>query len=336
MSTKEVINVVWLKRDVRLHDNEAIANATRDGKRFLLLFPFENMLLNDPHYNERHWNFIKESIVDINIELAAYGSHVLTVQSDIIGIFNHIQDLYKIDKVFSHMETGILVTYNRDKDFIRYCRNNNIQWIENINNGVQRGLQNRDTWFEDWNFYMKQEQEVFDPQKDQLLNSDELLRIQKRSVEISLDTPSSTSFQKGGRTTGWKYIDSFFLDRYKNYMFHISKPELSRKSCSRISPYLAWGNFSVREIFQLGQEAKTPTNRRHIGAFLSRLRWQAHFIQKFEMEHTMEEASVNKGYHKLKKSISKKYQEAWKEGQTGFPLVDACMRCLKENRLLKL
>lgn len=334
MSTKEVINVVWLKRDVRLHDNEAIANAIRDGKRFLLLFPFENILLNDPHYNERHWNFIKESIVDINIELAAYDSHVLTVQSDIIGIFNHIQDLYKIDKVFSHMETGILVTYNRDKDFIRYCRNNNIEWIENINNGVQRGLQNRDSWFEDWNFYMRQEQEVFDPQKDQLLNSDELLRIQKRSVEISLETPSNTSFQKGGRTTGWKYIDSFFINRYKNYMFHISKPELSRKSCSRISPYLAWGNFSVREIFQLGQEAKTPSSRRHIGAFLSRLRWQAHFIQKFEMEHTMEEASVNKGYHKLKKSISKKYQEAWKEGQTGFPLVDACMRCLKETGYL--
>jgi len=84
----------------------------------------------------------------------------------------------------------------------------------------------------------------------------------------------------------------------------------------------------------MGQNAKTKTNKKHIGAFLSRLRWQAHFIQKFEMEHTMENASVNKGYHRLKKSISKKYQEAWREGKTGFPLVDACMRCLKETGYL--
>mgnify|MGYP000119708409 CR=1 FL=1 len=35
-----------------------------------------------------------------------------------------------------------------------------------------------------------------------------------------------------------------------------------------------------------------------------------------------------------KKSISKKYQAAWINGQTGFPLVDACMRCLKETGYL--
>tara|TARA_R110001632_G_scaffold39718_8_gene99357 strand:+ start:1648 stop:2544 length:897 start_codon:yes stop_codon:yes gene_type:complete len=132
----------------------------------------------------------------------------------------------------------------------------------------------------------------------------------------------------------WKYANTFFKERHKNYMFHISKPELSRTSCSRISPYLAWGSLSVREVFQTGINVKTTGNSKHIGAFLSRLRWQAHFIQKFEMEHTMEKASVNKGYHKLKKSISKKYQEAWRNGQTGFPLVDACMRCLQETGYL--
>ena len=48
----------------------------------------------------------------------------------------------------------------------------------------------------------------------------------------------------------------------------------------------------------------------------------------------MEEASINKGFHKLKKEISKQYQIAWKTGQTGFPLIDACMRCLNETGYL--
>ena len=331
---KETINVVWLKRDLRLHDNEAISNAIKAKKRFLILYPFEHALMNDPHYDERHWNFIKESITDINQELKEFNTKVLSVQSDVISIFNQLHYYWRIDTVFSHMETGLLVTYERDKDFKRYCRNNNINWVENINNGVQRGLQNRENWFEEWNDYMAKPLEDFDPSDSQFITLDELKQVENISQPMYLSTPEDSSFQKGGRTLGWKYANSFFKKRYKDYIHHISKPELSRKNCSRLSPYLSWGNLSVREIFQAGHELKDPTNRKHIGAFLSRLRWQAHFIQKFEMEHTMEEASVNKGYHKLKKSISEKYQNAWKDGLTGFPLVDASMRCLKETGYL--
>jgi deoxyribodipyrimidine photo-lyase len=331
---KEKINLIWLKRDIRLHDNEAISSAIKSGKRFLIFYAFEKILLHDLHYNERHWDFIKQSIVDINKELIGYKSKVLSVSSDIIGLCNQIQNFYAIDTVYSHIETGILTTYVRDKEFKRYCRNNNINWKENINNGVQRGLLHREKWYEDWECYMQKKQEVFNPQEDQILKLDEIKEIEKISHPISLETPSDTKFQKGGRSIGIKYLTTFFNERHKEYMFHISKPELSRTSCSRLSPYLAWGNLSVREVFQKGKKVKTNANTRHIGAFLSRLRWQAHFIQKFEMEHVMENASVNKGYHKLKKSISKKYQVAWKTGTTGFPLVDACMRCLNETGYL--
>ena len=334
MNTKEKINLVWLKRDLRLHDNEAISNAIKNGKRFLIFYAFETILLNDVHYNIRHWNFIKQSLVDINIELKEHESKILSVTSDVIGLCNQIQNFYTIETLFSHQETGILTTYTRDKEFKRYCRNNNINWKENINNGVQRGIQHRENWFEDWESYMNKSLEIFNPSDNQLLTTDKIKKIESISNPISLETSLNTSFQKGGRTLGYKYLRTFFKERHKDYMFHISKPALSRTSCSRLSPYLAWGNLSVREVFQMGEKIKNKTNAKQIGAFLSRLRWQAHFIQKFEMEHVMENASVNKGYHKLKKSISKKYQDAWKKGQTGYPLVDACMRCLQETGYL--
>ncbi|RNC86484.1 MAG: deoxyribodipyrimidine photolyase [Winogradskyella sp.] len=332
MTTKETINVVWLKRDLRLHDNEAITNALKSNKRVLVLYVFEHILLNDSHYSERHFNFIKESIRDINIELEAHNTKVLSVTSDIANAFNSIQEAYKINTVYSHVETGLLVTYNRDKEFTRYCRNNFINWEENKNNGVERGLVNRDNWFENWEDYMCQDLEIFQPSDNQFLNLEEIKSLEGFLSVTDLTTPVDTSFQKGGSTTGWKYANSFFEHRHKDYMFNISKPENSRTSCSRISPYIAWGNLSIRQVFQIGKDVKEKSkDKRHIAAFLSRLRWQAHFIQKFEMEHTMEHASVNKGYHKLKKSISKNYQKAWKEGQSGFPLVDASMRCLIET-----
>lgn len=332
MIQKEHIIIVWLKRDLRLQDNEAISNALKTGKRVLLLYVFENILLHDIHYSARHFNFIKESITDLNTQLQPHNTKVLTVTSDIISACNQLQEFYKLDAVYSHVETGILVTYNRDKEFKRYCRNNFIQWSESKNNGVERGLVNRNYWFDNWETYMNAPLEIFQPAVNQLLHISKIERLENILKVSNLETAKNSKFQKGGSIMAWKYANSFFDGRYKDYMFNISKPEASRSSCSRLSTYIAWGNVSIRQVFQKGQALKSESkDKRHIGGFLSRLRWQAHFVQKFEMEHTMEKASVNKGYHKLKKSISENYQKAWREGQTGFPLVDASMRCLIET-----
>lgn len=334
MSIKEEINIVWLKRDLRLQDNEAIFNALSSEKRVLFLYVFENSLIEDVHYSERHWNFIKQSLVDMNDDLTAFNSKILTVNTEVVTAFNQLQNFYTINTVFSHQETGLLITYNRDKEFVRYCRNNSIHWEENVNNGVLRGLLNREDWFESWEDYMNVPQIINEYHSEKLLTIDEIKTLENTFHISDLRTSPNKIFQKGGTKTGWKYANSFFEERHKEYMFNISKPALSRKSTSRLSPYIAWGNLSIRQVFQKAHDLKTESNKRHLGAFISRLRWQAHFIQKFEMEHTMENASINKGYHKLKKSISAEYKKAWIEGKTGFPLVDASMRCLNETGFL--
>ena len=75
-------------------------------------------------------------------------------------------------------------------------------------------------------------------------------------------------------------------------------------------------------------------DKKQIDSFVSRLTWQAHFIQKFEMEEILEFESVNKGFHTINKKINPTYILAWQSGKTGFPLVDACMRCLNETGYL--
>jgi deoxyribodipyrimidine photo-lyase len=335
MLTKEKINIVWLKRDLRLQDNEAISNAISTKNRVLFIYVFENSLLNDQHYSNRHWNFIKESLVNLNERLVKHHTKVLTITSEVVHVCNQIQTFYEIDTVFSHQETGLLVTYNRDKDFTRYCKNNSIKWVENNNNGILRGLLHRTDWFEQWDAYMSSSMFSFTPKGTPFLNLDEITKLENIFFHTSLATPKDSPFQKGGTKMAYKYADSFFSDRLQNYAYNISSPNLARKSCSRLSPYIAWGNVSIREIFQKAQAIKiTQPSDKSTNGFISRLRWQAHFIQKFEMEHTMENASINKGYQKLKKNISDVYQKAWQEGNTGFPLVDASMRCLNETGYL--
>ena len=147
MSKKEHINIVWLKSDLRLQDNEAISNALKTGKRTLLLYFFENLLLQDEHYSERHFNFIKQSLKVINTQLEPLDTKVLAITSDMASAINIIQEFYKVSHVYSHVETGLLITYNRDKEFKRYCINNFIQWHESKNKGVESGLVKRNNLF---------------------------------------------------------------------------------------------------------------------------------------------------------------------------------------------
>ena len=204
MNTKPQIHLVWLKRDLRLQDNEAIFNALQTGKRVLLLYAFEPLLIDDPHYSERHWDFIKQSLVDLNNELKAHNSKILIVKSDIIASVNQLLNKYRITNIYSHQETGILVTYNRDKSFKRFCKNNLINWHENINNGVQRGLKNRDQWTELCNIFYETEPLEFKPNTNQLLNIEEVKALEENFNTMPLETKINTPFQKGGRSMGLK------------------------------------------------------------------------------------------------------------------------------------
>ena len=80
---KNDLSIVWLKRDLRLQDNEAITNAINTNQSVLLLYTFEDFLLQDKHYSQRHWDFVKQSLEDLNQQLKPYNSKVLIVNNSI-------------------------------------------------------------------------------------------------------------------------------------------------------------------------------------------------------------------------------------------------------------
>ena len=122
-------------------------------------------------------------------------------------------------------------------------------------------------------------------------------------------------------------LQSFLKDRYQNYSFHISKPLLSRKGCSRLSPYLSYGNISMRMVYQHTMQIYPDSkSKRALSNFISRLHWHCHFIQKFEDECRIEFENINRAYDTIIKPVNQSYIEAWQNGQTGVPIVDACMR----------
>ena len=143
---KESINIYWFKRDLRTVDNLALANALNQKNKLLLIYCFGKSLLDDEHYSKRHICFINESLIDLNLYFKKFETRVHFFEDNIISIIKKLKTKFDIEKVFSHTETGLEKSFKRDLKFKDYCNKNKIKWIEEINNGVFRGLKNRKNW----------------------------------------------------------------------------------------------------------------------------------------------------------------------------------------------
>ncbi|RIW12790.1 deoxyribodipyrimidine photo-lyase [Algoriphagus lacus] len=330
------ISIVWLKRDLRLSDHQPLAEAIRAGFPVLMLYCFEPSLTSAPQSDDRHWRFVWESLEDMQNRLKVRETSVAIFHAEVKDVFQQLTANFQINAVYSHIETGIQLTYNRDKELSLFFRENEISWFEYAQQGVARGLKNRSRWRNSWFGFAKSPLQNPDWKKARFIQLSESFwkGFPQKEIPEGWKIPNP-SMQPGGESKGRLYLRSFLEERVKNYSRHISKPELSRKGCSRISPYLAWGCISLREVYQSSeQKSKSGFQARNFANFQSRLRWHCHFIQKFEMESRMEFEPINRGFLKMEYPERKDWIHAWENGQTGYPLVDACMRCLRETGYL--
>ena len=141
--------------------------------------------------------------------------------------------------------------------------------------------------------------------------------------------PGGNGPSKGGER-GPQVLEDLFEGRVMGYRRQIGRPLESRKSCSRLSPYLA-GDASacgrcIKHIERLKCRGPKWTSRRLAADCAGR-----DTLSKFESECRIEFESVNKGYADFNGTPIPSKR---KLGQTGIPLIDACMRCVTETGYL--
>lgn len=302
----------------------------------MLMYIFEPALVQATQSDQRHWRFVWESLVDIQAQLKPYSSRPVIFYEEAPKVFEKLVENFTIDEVLSHQETGIKVTFERDKKIASFLKSRKIPWVEYSQQGVQRGRKNRVSWSQFWKKFVSSPIAQVDLEKVNFFYPSETFWASFPQNPIPVEWQKPNPFmQRGGEKWAHRYLQSFLQERIKNYSRHISKPELSRKGCSRLSPYLAWGCLSIRQVYQLSQDRKKAgVYPRDMANFQSRLQWHCHFIQKFEMECRMEFEDINRGFFKMKGEPDSEKLIAWQKGLTGFPLVDACMRCLIETGYL--
>jgi deoxyribodipyrimidine photo-lyase len=341
---KPPMQIVWIKRDLRTRDHAPLAEAEASGLPYRVIFIFEPSLVTHPDCSDRHLRFQWQSIQDMN---RAFQGLILDSEARLVdvfwgeaeAVFSSLMEAFDVQRVLSYRESGIEKTFERDKAIAQLLKEKGVVWQEFQRNGVLRGIKDRVDWDKRWFVWMS-EPLIENTYRKQLHGEELGPLVAVLQGDLSQDftipedvflrlTASSEGMQMGGESLAWRYLQGFLLERHKSYHYHISKPLQSRESCSRLSVYIAWGNLSIKQIYQASKSlSKEQKNGRAMTAFLSRIKWHDHFVQKFEQECTYEYRAVNRAFEDLGAENDAGLLQAWKEGKTGYPLVDANMRAL--------
>jgi deoxyribodipyrimidine photo-lyase len=327
---KREINLVWFKRDLRFTDHEPLYYAQQSKLPLLLIYIFEPSVMTYHDSDIRHWRFVYESLMEMNEKLKSLNAEIFTFHNEAQTVFETLLKSYSINTIFSSQEIGNGLTYERDKAMKKLFQKHNTNWKEYQTNGIVRRLKSRKDWEKLWEAKMTSPPTFVDEKDWNIIHLDNEICSQLNGEDLSIEiTTRNKNFQEGGEHWAWRYLENFIKERHVNYSKHISKPQLSRTGCSRLSPYLAYGNISMRMVYQYTrQHYSNSSNKRALSNFISRLHWHCHFIQKFEDECRYEFENINRAYNTLIKPKNEAYITAWQNGQTGVPIVDACMRCL--------
>ena len=324
---------MWFKRDLRIVDHPVLACVPEN---MMAIYIFEPKLWKEPDMSYRHFKFLTDSIRDLQTQLASKGIELHIFTNEALKVLSKLHSDVGIEHLWSCQETWNGWTFKRDKTIRKWTSLNRIPWTELPQHGVIRKLQSRDGWAEKWT--QKMRQPLLSLETKSLASP--IIHPLPTAEQLGLNSNVSHTFQTGGSRVAYELLTTFLNDRGENYTKAMSSPVKAFDACSRLSPHIAFGTISIREIYhslqrrqhQLTNEPASLNKKKWRSAmrsFSGRLRWHCHFIQKLEDEPNIEFQTFHSHYRNFDQTqLNTEFFDRWAHGQTGYPIVDACMRAL--------
>jgi deoxyribodipyrimidine photo-lyase len=322
--------IVWLKRDLRLADHAPL-HAARAFERAVALYVIEPEWLESPEFDGAHLAFA----LDCLAALRAAGLPLRVRVGRATEVLQALHAELSFSHLFSHEETGPGWSYTRDIAVAAWCRAQGVVWQEVPQSGVVRRLKSRNGWAARWAARM--DTPVLAPCASLgggLGDTTPLPTAAALGVP-----PHGKALQAAGVAAAQATLSSFLQRRGRDYRRHLSSPLTAEEGCSRLSPHLAFGTLSMRQLHQATEQridvlaagdAAERAFAHALRGFAGRLRWHCHFMQKLEDQPEIEFSNFSRACDGLREfQFERARFDAWCAGRTGFPMVDACMRSLR-------
>ncbi len=339
--------VWWIKTDFRLSDNPALTAALAHAETVVPVFLFEPAVLAAQETSAFHVAAWCQALADLSERL---GGHVLPISGDAVETFARLREAVAFDAIWSHEEIGSAVTFERDKAVADWCAAQGVAWHQEMQTGVFRGGIDRDKRSAAWKRFTAAGP-IPPPTPADLAR----VRVPEAAATLAAPVVSPDTFghpltdaqrelrQPVSQTAAEATLRDFLFDRGQCYSGGISSPNLAFVCGSRLSVHLAWGTVTGREVYAATEARQAELKgvegddaaqwRKSLKSFKSRLHWRDHFVQRLETEPQQEFEPLNPAYADLP-TPGDEHLDAWLAGETGWPLVDACMRCAARTGFL--
>jgi deoxyribodipyrimidine photo-lyase len=331
--TRDIL--VWHRDDLRTADNRALAAAAADGD------PHPVFVFDPRYYGESalacdaRLRFLHETLSDLDGQYRELGSELAYRRGDPRAELRRLLDEGVVDAIYCNRTTtarhGRRVAETvREWDAVRTFSDDGIRRPDRRHADGTVAVDTREGWAGDdrpWNEHCEAYFEGDPaPRPDALPGNavESTTTVAEVESEHGVD-PDKEEVPRGGTVAGNERL-SAFLDRVHDYPSVVSPPAAAAERSSRLSPYLAFGALSPRQVYQrLGE---VPEGR-GASMFRSRLYWNRHYTQKLADWPGWTERAVNPVMRGLYRADhDPDLVAAWKRGETGFPMVDAAMRAL--------
>ena len=315
--------IVWHRRHLRTTDHPALAYATREYDTVQPAFVFDPQFYGDDALAcDARKRFLHQCLADLQDQYESRGGRLTLAHGDPLTILEAFVDS-GWDVVATADPAG---RYGRDRDDAAAERCD-VTFVDA--DGLVRGADDtRANWSDQVEAWFTADQETWN--EDAVTLQHTATSVSVDAVETAYDvTPQKTDVPRGGTTAARRRLKHFtrHIDEYPG---SISAPSDAATGASRLSAYLRFGCLSVRQVYQYVDEHAVDGRGKDM--FRSRLYWNRHYNQKLEDWAGWMDTAVNpvlEGFHA--DTHDPALVNAWKRGETGYPMVDASMRCLQET-----
>ena len=318
---KEKISIFWFRRDIRLNDNCGLYHALNGEHAVLPIFIFDKNILNDlEDKQDARVSFIHKELEEINKQLHSKGTTLTTFYTTPKQAFKELISDYDVQAVYTN------------RDYEPYAKERDEEIKDLLSEKVSFNTHKDQVIFEkdevtkdDGKPYL-----VYTPYSKRWLSKATDKDFESYSSALRFDnwyqkkneniiSLSEMGFEKSKIEIPTKNLTEHTLDIYAEERDYPAKD-----STSRLGLHLRFGTVSVREIARQARDHKDNT-------YLKELIWREFFMCILDHFPEVIENNFNSKYDTLKWRNNKEDFEKWKEGKTGYPLVDAGMRELNET-----
>ncbi len=328
--------IVWFRRDLRIFDHEPLYRAARRGD-VIPIFIFDRALLLHPETGSGRVRFMLSCLDSLDRDLRSRGGRLILRSGDPVDILPALVKETQADGIYSYIDFERIYGRVRDARLNRALAEETlkIRWFEPLGS-VSEFIAYPD-YRKAWYKQMTQPQI---PAPQQVNVPTDLWSQTLPPLENLGHVADEKMIPQGGTSAARNLLNSFYDERKaERYYWQISYP--GTNSTSGLSPYLKYGAISIREcaqtVWQRQEDPQWASDRRvrrssdHI---ISRLRWGSGFTQRFRYLPQLEVRSIYQPFTDESpengwEPFDSELYEAWCQGYTGFPIVDAAARCLQ-------